>query len=317
MQKEYASINKQLKKKGFRIHKKKDGDAHILKVRNKAERIVFFVVFIFFVLYAVSLIYPFLWLIIASLKTPTGYMLDMTMGRPFAFPKPWTFDNYIYAFNKMEYRGTNFFGMFFNSLWQCALSLFCGLAASGSVAYVLSRFRFRGRNLVYGVIIFTMTVPIIGNTGGMYKLVTDLGIYNTPFYIICTSFNCIGLSFMILYGFFSNISQSYAEAVYIDGGGEWTVFLKIMIPQAAPAFLTLAIVNFIGCWNEYTGPLLYLPSFPTIASGMYSIKASLLRTGQDPIYYSAIVLYIIPVLVLFCCFSDVIMKNMSVGGLKG
>lgn len=318
MQTGYKIMNRKAKSNvlhGKRKHK--NDENHILTVRNRGEKVVFAIMFVVFVLYALSLIYPFVWLIVGSLKTATNYTLDMTQGRPFAFPSPWTFENYIYAFGKMDYRGTNFFGMFFNSLWQCLLSLFCSLAASGSVAYVLSRFRFRGRNLIYGVIIFTMTVPIIGNTGGMFKLTVDLGIYDTPLYTICTTFNAIGLAFMILYGFFSNISQSYAEAVYIDGGGEWTVFLKIMIPQAAPAFLTLAIVNFIGYWNDYQGPLLYLPSYPTIASGMYAIKSSLLKTGKDPIYFAGIVISIIPVLIIFSCFSDLIMKNMSVGGIKG
>ena len=157
----------------------------------------------------------------------------------------------------------------------------------------------------------------MGNTGGYYKLVSDIGIYNTPFFSLLTSFNGIGLGFLILYAFFSNISKSYAEAVYIDGGGEWTVYFKIMVPQAMPALLTLTIVNLIGVWNDYQTPLLYLPSFPTIASGMYVIKTSLLRTGKDPIYYAGIILSIIPVLIVFCCFSNTIMKNMAIGGLKG
>ena len=295
----------------------KNKESYILTVRSRGEKILFAIVFVIFVVYAASLIYPFIWMFLGSLKTSTEYTLDGSQGRPFAFPDAFYFGNYSYAFTAMEYEGTNLFGMFFNSIWQSAINLFGGLFASAALAYVLSRFKFVGRTAIYTVIIFTMTIPIVGNTGGYYKLVSDIGIYNTPFFSLLTSFNGIGLGFLILYAFFSNISKSYAEAVYIDGGGEWTVYFKIMIPQAMPALLTLTIVNLIGVWNDYQTPLLYLPSFPTIASGMYVIKTSLLRTGKDPIYYAGIILSIIPVLIVFCCFSNTIMKNMAIGGLKG
>ena len=300
-----------------RKRQRRNKESYILTVRSRGEKILFAIVFVIFVVYAASLIYPFIWMFLGSLKTSTEYTLDGSQGRPFAFPDAFYFGNYAYAFTAMEYEGTNLFGMFFNSIWQSAINLFGGLFASAALAYVLSRFKFVGRTAIYTVIIFTMTIPIVGNTGGYYKLVSDIGIYNTPFFSLLTSFNGIGLGFLILYAFFSNISKSYAEAVYIDGGGEWTVYFKIMIPQAMPALLTLTIVNLIGVWNDYQTPLLYLPSFPTIASGMYVIKTSLLRTGKDPIYYAGIILSIIPVLIVFCCFSNTIMKNMAIGGLKG
>ena len=296
---------------------KKDSSAHILKVRSRGEKVLYAIVFVFFAAYALSLIYPFVWLAISSLKPYTDYTLDMAQGRPFALPNTLEWLNYSYALRQMTYNDTNFFGMFFNSLWYSIACVGCGLISSSALAYVLVRFKFRGCNLIYAVAIFTMTVPVVGNTGSMFKLTSDIGIYNTPLFAIIVSFGATGLSFLILYGFFKGLPHSYAEAVYIDGGGEMTVYLRVMLPLSIPCFASLGIVGFINAWNDYTNVLLYMPSYPTIASGMYAVKTSMIRTGKDSIYFAGIILSIIPILVLFCCFSDVIMKNMSVGGLKG
>ena len=120
-----------------------------------------------------------------------------------------------------------------------------------------------------------------------------------------------------MYGFFSNISWSYAEAVFLDGGGHFTAFFKIMLPQAKACILTLCIVAFIGNWNDYMTSLLFLPSYPTVASGLYLITRDAARDNQVPLSFAALVVSVVPVVVVFACFSDTIMKNFSVGGLKG
>ena len=162
-----------------------------------------------------------------------------------------------------------------------------------------------------------MTIPIIGSTGSMFKLCIDMGIYNTPLYIPLTSFGGFGFNFLILYGFFCNLSWTYAEAVFIDGGGHSTAFFKIMLPQAWPPILTLAIMSFIGAWNDYMTTLLYMPDFPTLASGIYRIQKSMTRSGNYPQYFAGLMVSVVPVIVLYASFSDMIMENFTVGGLKG
>lgn len=122
---------------------------------------------------------------------------------------------------------------------------------------------------------------------------------------------------MVIYAFFKNISWEYAEAALIDGAGHFTVFFKIMLPMAVPVVGALALLNGIGAWNAYMDVLLYNPDWPTLASGLYGLSRTLPRLGNTPAYYAALVIALIPILVLFCIFSDKIMKNFSVGGLKG
>ncbi|MCL2751265.1 MAG: ABC transporter permease subunit, partial [Firmicutes bacterium] len=111
--------------------------------------------------------------------------------------------------------------------------------------------------------------------------------------------------------------SSYAEAVYVDGGGEYTVLFRIMLPVALPPMSALFIMACIGAWNDYMTVILYLPSYPTIASGLYEIQYLFERDARLPLYFAALIISIIPVLTLFALFSGKIMKNMTVGGLKG
>ncbi len=301
----------------------KNDAAYILTVRKKGEKVLFGIVFVLFALYAVSFILPFLFLIINSLKDGLEYINDVSAATTFHTPDVWRFKNYLLAFTDMKFvdsvgRAVYLPEMFFNSLWYCLLFTFSGIAASSLTAYVISKYKFRSRLFFYGIAVFSMTIPVIGTTAAMYKLTYGMGIYNTPLFPFLTNFAGFGFNFLILYGFFSNLSWSYAEAVFIDGGGHFTVFTKIMLPQALPCIVTLFITSFITCWNDYQTLLLYMPDYPTLASGIYKIQLSIKRDGTKyPEYFAGLVIAVLPILVLFSVFSDTIMSNFTVGGLKG
>ena len=243
---------------------------------------------------------------------------EINLGQPFRFPDKLVFDNYIYAFSELEYRGTGFFGMVFNSVWYTAIATVGPLLANTCVGYAVSKYKFKLRNVYYGVLIFCMTVPIIGTTGATMQLYADLRLYNTgPLLQLFTRLGAGGIGFLVIYAFFKNISWEYAEAALIDGAGHFTVFFRIMVPMAIPAMGALALINGIAAWNAYQDVLLYNPDWPTLASGLYGLSRTLPRLGNTPAYYAALVISLIPILIIFCLFSDKIMKNFSVGGLKG
>jgi ABC-type glycerol-3-phosphate transport system permease component len=247
----------------------------------------------------------------AGLKTHTDLIMN-----PWELPKKWQWQNYIDVFKLLEVKQTNMIGMIGNTLWWVFGATFLSIFSVTLVAYAVTRYRFPGRNVIYAVIIFTMTIPIIGSTGSTLKLLSDLHIYNTPLFLL-TACSGFGFNFMILYGFFKSLPWSFAEAVFIDGGSDFTAFFRIMLPQAKSAIFTLVIMAWIGAWNDYTTALLYLPDFPTIASGLYRVQDKAIKSGDIPVYYAGLVLSIIPVIVLFSCCSDTIMKNFTLGGLKG
>lgn len=288
--------------------------------KSFSERIVFAIVFVLFTIYAVSIIYPLGYLIFVSmfLDLEGYFIMTSNLGTPTFAPH---FENYINALNitVLDSVGNEIYlpSMFFNSIWYCFFSIAGGLMMSSFTGYVISKYQFKGRNFIYATAIFCMTIPIVGTGGAAFKLIYDLGLYNSPLYIVVTCLGGFGFNFLIMHAFFKNVSWSYVEAVLIDGGGHFTAFFKVMLPQAKPSLITLGILAFIGCWNDYSTPLLYLPDYPTVASGVYMIQVSAERTGEVPLVFAGLALSIIPVLILFALASDKIMKNLSIGGLKG
>lgn len=285
--------------------------------RSKREKVIFGILFLIFCVYAFTLIYPLFWLIINSLKDTFEYNMNVQNLEPFKFPSKLVWQNYVEVMNNLDDRIT-FPGMFFNSLWYAGVGSFLSVFMSSVVAYCLSRFEFRGRNVLYAVAIFSMTIPIVGTMGAQFKLEVDIGIYDSPLHVIVLNLGGLGgIYFLIMHGFFKNISHAYSEAVYIDGGGEFVVFFRVMLPQGMSMMFVLMLMNFIGGWNDYTATTLYLPSYPTLASGMYQVANTLQRTGRVPIYFAGLVMSVIPILLLFCVFGNKMMTSVSIGGLKG
>ena len=295
----------------------------MLKRRNKkkltvGQLIAFIVVFAVFFLFAVTLIYPMLWALLNSFKTNAEYFDD-----PFKFPEIWQFKNYVKVFDKLSVRtsyGTQvgLLGMLANSIWLSLCGSVLTVFSSTMVAYVVAKYDFRMKNFIYGLAIFIMIIPIVGNLPAQYKLYSDLHLRNSPL-ILITYTGGFGFNFIVLYGFFKNVSWSYAEAAFVDGAKNLRVFLSIMLPLAMPAIAALFVIQVVGLWNDYMTPLMYLGDFPTLSSGLYRFKTIMESGGSTdyPVYFAGILLATIPILVLFAFFSETIMQNTVAGGLKG
>lgn len=296
------------------IAKKRDDSPHINKNRSKGEKVVYTIAFIVFCLYTVTIVYALFYLIMKSLQDSYEAVESIKV---FSFERGFHLENYYRALFEFNWAGNNLIGMFFNSVFYTVIKIVGAVTASTFTGYVFSKYKFKFRSVLYAVAIFSMTVPVLGSASSMLNLSWNMGIYNNRLFPVVTSFAGFGFNFLVMYAFFDNVSWSYAEAVFIDGGGHFTVFFKIMIPQAVPSMVTLAILAFIGNWNNYMDILLYMPDYPTLASGLYVISQSEVGRDYRPVYFAGLVYTLIPVLVIFCCFSNVIMKNLSIGGLKG
>lgn len=299
---------------------KKSNENYILTSRSGVEKGLYAVVFVLFALYAASLLLPFVWLIVQSLCVSSKYELFVNSYGSFSFPTGRFFaglQNYVLAFSKMQYQGTNLLVMLFNSAWYIALGLLWCTIWPVITGYVLSKYTFKGRNVIYAVAIFTLTVPLVGSNAFAYVMYDFLGIYDKgPLFVIVTGINGFSSSFLIYYGIFKSISWSYAESVFIDGGGNFTAFVRVMLPQALPAIGALMIGSAITMWNEYYSIMMFMPSTPTVAVGLYFLSNNVTRFGR-PMYYAGLIMSLIPIIVLYSISADKMMKNLSIGGLKG
>lgn len=291
--------------------------------RSKSEKAVRIVMMTFLVLWAVMLIYPCLWLVLNSLKDVEQYYDNIFYADPFALPEKWTFENYVTAFTNIKIRKgaveTDFFGMLFNTLWYCAIRVGMGIFVPMATAYAMAKYRFPGRAFIYGFVITSMTIPVMGTGGAQFTFIYDLGLYNTPLYVVFTGLGGFGGAFLMMYGYFKSVSWGYAEAVFIDGGNDYTVFFKIMMPMAVPLMVTFGVLSFISAWKDSGTMLIYLPDYPTLALAVFQLSNGndTLRFTNPPAYYALMVLTSLPILIVFICCSDIIMDNFNIGGIKG
>lgn len=298
---------------GNAVFKKHIPENNILTNRNGFEKVLFTIMFAVLALHCISLFLPVLWIFISSFKD----YIEYAVGDPFALPVRWEAENYLEAITMLNAGKSNFLGMIVNSLWYTGLStalrVFCPLVT----AYIVSKYRFFGRDFLYALTVTVLTIPIVGTSGSMLKLCGDLGIYDSPWYVVCTSLSGFTGIFLVCYGFYKSVSWSYAEAAMIDGADAFRIFFKIMLPQALPIMLTYAITMGIETWQDYGTMLVYMPSWPTLASGLFEYQAIAVRSVDYPRYYAGLIISMIPTVTIFAVFSNKIMTSISIGGLKG
>ena len=206
--------------------------------------------------------------------------------------------------------------MLYNSVYYTLVTAFLSAFAPAVTGYVLSKYNFRGKELIYTIAIFSMTIPVVGTTASAIQIAMKVGHYNTPLFPIIANLSGFTGNFLIYYGFFKSVSWAYAEAAQMDGANPFVIFFKIMLPQAVPMMLTFMLMSGINAWNNYETVMLFMPDHPTISSGLYQFKETYINF-KTTIYYAGLVISMIPPLVLFACFSNRIMTSISVGGLKG
>ena len=284
------------------------GGVHL---RTRSEKIILAVMFVVFSLYAISLLYPYVWAFYNSFKTGREYNSDH-----FALPKTLYLDNFVKAFS-VKVGGTNILGALFNSIWITAMSVSLGLIFNAMTSYVVCKYKFWFTGFMYALVIFIQIIPIVGSLPAEYELMhVKLNIANKPWLFWVTYCGGFGGNFLYLYSAWKNLSWSYAEAAFIDGASNFTAFRKVMLPMIKPVMTSLAVVGAISAWNNYMTPYLYLNDYPTLALAVYNLQNDATRMGM-PLYFSIILITIVPTVAIFIVFQDIIMKNVTTGGLKG
>ena len=281
--------------------------------KNIARNIVNAIMFILLLAVGVSYVFVLVWLFLAGLKSPLE-----AVQSPMSFTWPLDFKNFADVFTMLGRQGSanlGFMHMLFNSLYFSLLGPFISLTLTAMLAYVTSRFKFPGSNIFYPLVMIMITLPLYGTTGGAYKFYKQLGMVDSYSYILVNT-SGLGVNYLYFYAVFKNLSWSYAEAAYLDGANDYTVYFRIMFPLVLNLYGALFLLAWISSWNDYSGVLLYLQKLPTLAGGIYLFSLTAIREAQMNILYAAYFLSVIPPLVLFCFFNRVMMTNLSFGGIK-
>ena len=272
---------------------------------------------ILFVLNAIFNLYPVYMAFVNAFKTVEEYGESIV-----ALPTEWRWVNFIKVFSTFDDAiGYSYLQMLGNTLWILVVNTLAELTASFIFAYALAKFRFPGSEFLYWLVILTQTIPIMGTSAASFKLRVDLNMINNPSLIWISWLSAFDFTFIIFYGTLKGISKSYSEAAKIDGAGNLYIMFNIIIPQAFPVILANAITAAVGIWNNYSISMIHLRLYPTLAYGMYLFdyngQGVYLIDGGRPVYFAAAFWSAIPMIFLYGASQNLILKNMTVGGLKG
>ena len=279
--------------------------------RTKAESIFMTAALAIFIIYSITMLFPFAWCLLNTFKTRKEFINNI-----WGFPKVITFRNWINCFN-LKYNDVNILGMVGNSLFFAIACTLISTYFSACTAYAIAKFKFPGSRFLYIFAFMLMFIPAVGAMAANYKLYNDLGLYDRYIGILVGSCSGFGTGFIYLYAFFKNIPWEYAEAAQIDGAGNYTIFYFIMIPIALPSLSAIMIMNVLGIWNEYFTFYMYAPSKVTLALGLYGlVEQNSYGKVSYPELFAAMLFSIVPAIIIYTLSQKLIVKNVNIGGLK-
>src|SRR5215217_8138608 len=242
------------------------------------------------IIWSIMIILPLIWVLISSFKTSSEIFAS-----PFALPQRWSFDNYVNAWTTA---GIGSF--FFNSVIVVVGALILTMTFGSMSAYVLARFDFPGNRALYFVL-------------------RGIGLLNTlPGLIVTYAAFAFPFTVFFLYAFFRSLSKSIAEAAAVDGAGEWRTFFQIMLPMARPGLATVAILNFVGLWNQFLLPIALNtnPENYVLTQAMASFASQAGYSVDFGALFAAVVITVVPVLIIYLIFQRQLQGSVSRGTSK-
>ena len=285
----------------------------MIKARRRKELLRKTIIYAGLILFSLFVLFPFAIMLISSFKHKEETIGSFTWWPEMGF----TLDGYKNAFEKVA-SSTSIVEGFFNTLWIIIPPTIIGLLVSTLAAYAFAKLRFRGKKVMFGLLIATMMVPGIATLVPSYIIWDYLGVtVDAPFVplMIPGMFGAAACVFFMRQAIFA-IPDSVIEASRIDGIGPFGCFVKIVLPLVKPALLSQGVLGFVAGYNDYFGPLIYLKSdYQTlqIAVSVFSDRYS----GDWPSILAANVVAIIPTVLIYIFVQKYFIEGITAGGEKG
>ena len=264
--------------------------------------------------FALTMIVPFLWMISASLKRP----LDV-MKLPIKWiPDYWYPTNYMKVWNiaGSGARNYHFDLAYFNSLKIAFINLVGAVATSTLAGYAFAKIKFRGATAIFFLYLATMMIPSQVTLIPKFILFNQLGITGSHLTLILPGIFTVTGTFLMRQ-FFMQVPNELRESGYVDGANEFTIWLRIMVPIAAPGMASLAMVVFLWNWNNYLDPLVFLTNWR-----LYTIPIALTNFIEESVTEYNLVMAasssaLLPVFIVFLVGQKFFVKGLMAGAVKG
>lgn len=263
---------------------------------------------IFLVIVSSTCLFPLLYMISSSLKTQETIFKDMSL-----IPRSFHFENYYRAWVEGG------FGRYFlNSLFYTAAVVFGIIVVSSLAAYAFSRFRFPGKNLMFGMFLIAMMIPLPGSFVALYVLLNKLHLRNTAIgYILCMINVGLSTSIFLLKTFFDKMPKELEDAARIDGCSKFGIWLHVALPLSKPVLAVVVVFNALNVWNEYILALIIFDS-----RSLMPLQVALTQFGgefvtQYPLLMAGLTITALPIIIVYLLMQKYIVKGVTQGALVG
>ncbi|EAD7949052.1 carbohydrate ABC transporter permease [Listeria monocytogenes] len=251
------------------------------------------------------MILPFIWMVLSSLKTDA----EILKIPPTIWPETFTLDNFTKLFTEMD------FAIYLKNTLIIVFFSFFGLFLNAMAGHGFAKFKFKGKNKLFYLVLATMMIPGQVTMIPVYLLLNAAGLTNTMTGIVLPGL--VGAFGIFLFRqFMSTISDDLLEAARLDGASEFYIFWRIVIPISRPVLAVQGILTFIAGWNSFLWPLIIAndEKFYTLSVGLQLLKG---QYGSNyALQMAGATFMVIPIILIFMTFQKYILKGFNVSGMK-
>lgn len=279
-----------------------------MRTKSARELIGKIIAYTLLTLGSILIMIPVFWMVSSALKPNSQIFLFP----PQWIPNPIQWENFVTAMTSLP------FGTYFQNTMIIEVGSIIGTVLSCSVvAYGFARLSAPGRNFWFVVLLSTMMLPGVVTMIPVYLIFRQLGWVNTFLPLIVPNFFGSAFFIFLLRQFFMTIPRDFEEAARIDGANTWQVLTRIMLPLSKPALATVTIFTFMGVWNDFMGPLIYLnkPETYTLALGLNFFKGQ--YVSQWNLLMAASLVMMLPLVLLFFVAQKAFIEGITLTGVKG
>lgn len=273
--------------------------------KNNISKIIVYIVLIF---WAITTIYPFLWVIINSFKES-----NEILSNSFALPKKVIFDNYITAFAR-----NNIARSYYNSLLISGTTTISVIFLSSMASFAMTRYTFKGKKVLYMLFLGSLMIPAFSTIIPIMTLVAKLGLINKyPAVIVPQIVGNLSFAIIVLMGFMATLPIELEESAFLEGSSVFGIYRKIIVPISIPSIASVSIFTFLWSYNDLFLQMIMLRKDNVMPISNLLRKISSQFGTDFGLMAASVTLVVLPVLVLYIILQKFIIKSMTQGALKG
>lgn len=279
----------------------------VKKERNSAKSKVHWLAYLLLLIGSVAFLYPFAWMVSASLRS----LQEIAVSGMNIWPESWRWDNYLKALTAFP------FGQYLlNTIITTILPIIGTVLSCSLVGYAFARLKVRGSGFLFVLVLSTMLLPGEVTMIPQFILFKKLGMLDTLYPLIVPAFFGSAFYIFLLRQFYSRLPVGLEEAAIIDGCGYFKIWRTIFLPLSKPALMAVGVMVFMGSWNNFMGPLIYINSdkWKTLTLGLAGFQGT--YATDTNLLMAAAVVITLPCILLFFASQKAFMEGLTFSGSK-